>query len=86
MDQIIGGLNYCIENNNSKEDALKAIFETHIQFEKIHHFSDDNGRKGRIVINYFLLENDFPPLILKKDNRNEYIKILGEAQMQQFPD
>ena len=86
MDQIIGNLNYRIENNDSKEDVLKAILETHIQFEKIHPFSDGNGRTGRMVINYSLLENDFPPLIIKKDNRNEYIKILGEAQMKQFPD
>ncbi len=86
MDQIIGNLNYRIENSDSKEDVLKAILETHIQFEKIHPFSDGNGRTGRMVINYSLLENDFPPLIIKKDNRNEYIKILGEAQMKQFPD
>lgn len=86
MEQLIGNLSYRIENSDSKDDVLKAILETHIQFEKIHPFSDGDGRTGRMVMNYSLLENNFPPFVIKKDNRNEYVQLLGEAQMKQFPD
>ena len=86
MDQLVGNLNYRLENKYSEEDLLKAILETHIQFEKIHPFSDGNGRTGRMVMNYSLLENNLPPLIIKKHEKNEYMQILGEAQMKEFPD
>ena len=86
MDQLIGNLDYRLENSDSDEDLLIAILETHIQFEKIHPFSDGNGRTGRMIMNYSLLEHNLPPLIIKKDERNEYMQILGEAQMKEFPD
>src|SRR5690625_1990663 len=85
INQLVGNLEYKIDIARSDEDVVKAILESHITFEKIHPFSDGNGRTGRMVMNYSLLENDFPPLIIKKDNRDEYINILGEAQMKQFP-
>ena len=86
MDQLIGSLDYRLENAASEEDLLKAFLETHIQFEKIHPFSDENGRTGRMVMNYSLLENNLPPLIIRKQGKNEYMQILGEAQIKAFPD
>lgn len=86
MDQLIGNLNYRVENAVSEEDSLRAILETHIQFEKIHPFSDGNGRTGRMVLNYSLLENNLPPLIIRKQDKVEYMQILAEAQVKEFPD
>ncbi|MCA9766991.1 MAG: Fic family protein, partial [Carnobacterium sp.] len=45
--QLIDNLNYLMEHAETKEDRLKAILDTHIQFERIHPFSDGNGRTGR---------------------------------------
>lgn len=86
MEQLIENLEYRLENSHTEDDVLRAILETHIQFEKIHPFSDGNGRTGRMVMNYSLLENNIPPLIIKKDNKTEYMQILGQAQTKQFPD
>lgn len=86
MEQLIGNLNYRLENSDSKEGLLIAILDTHIQLEKIHPFSDGNGRTGRMVMNYSLLQNDLPPLIIKKHERTQYMQILGEAQLKEFPD
>ncbi len=86
MDQLIGNLNYRLEEAKTKDDLLKIILETHIQFEKIHPFSDGNGRTGRMIMNYSLLENNLPPLIIKKEVKNEYMQLLGEAQIKEFPD
>lgn len=66
-------------------DVVKAILESHIIFEKIHPFSDGNGRTGRMVMNYSLLENGLPPLIIDKENKGLYNKILHEAQLKSFP-
>src|SRR5690625_3930784 len=85
MDQLIENLYFRIENSETDEDILKAIFETHIQFEKIHPFSDGNGRTGRMVMNYSLLDNDLPPLIINKENKGLYNQILHEAQIKSFP-
>lgn len=79
IEQLIGNLDYRIENSNSEGEILKAILETHIKFEIIHPFSDGNGRTGRMVMNYSLLENNLPPLIIKGEHKNEYIKILAQA-------
>lgn len=86
IDQLIGDLNYRLENATTEEQLLKAVLETHIQFEKIHPFSDGNGRTGRMIMNYSLLENGLPPLIIRKQNKKEYIQILAEAQVKGFPD
>jgi Fic family protein len=57
--------------------VLAALF--HQKFEKIHPFADGNGRTGRMVMNYILNVNDYPPLIVKKKNRSEYLRTLSEA-------
>lgn len=85
MDQFIGNLDYRIDSAESDEERIKAILEGHVTFEKIHPFSDGNGRTGRMIMNYSLLENDLPPLIIKKEDRNLYVDILHEAQLKGFP-
>lgn len=85
IDQLVGNLKYRIENADSDEERTKAILEGHIAFEKIHPFSDGNGRTGRMIMNYVLIENDLPPLIIKKEDRNIYTEILHEAQTKEIP-
>ncbi len=43
-------LNYKMKTLQDKEEKLKAILEQHILFERIHPFSDGNGRVGRMLI------------------------------------
>ncbi|HLR68354.1 MAG TPA: Fic family protein [Virgibacillus sp.] len=85
INQLVGNLEYKIDIARSDEDVVKAILESHITFEKIHPFSDGNGRTGRMVMNYSLLENGLPPLIINKENKGLYNQILHEAQMKSFP-
>src|SRR5690625_3281064 len=69
LNQLIEDLNYKIEIARSDEEVIKAILEAHITFEKIHPFSDGNGRAGRMIMNYSLLENELLPLIIDKGNK-----------------
>ena len=56
---------------------LATIF--HHKFEKIHPFMDGNGRTGRMILNYILLSKNFPPLIIHKKTRKEYLDALRKA-------
>jgi len=58
---------------------LALVIFFHHKFENIHPFSDGNGRTGRILLNHILLTLGYPPLIIQKKNRDEYIEAMNEA-------
>ena len=57
--------------------VLAAIF--HHKFEKIHPFSDGNGRTGRMLMNYILMNANYPPSVIYKKTRTDYLDALGSA-------
>lgn len=66
------------ENKNRLHPiVLATIF--HHKFEKIHPFMDGNGRTGRILINYILVKKSYPPFIIHKKKRTEYLDALRKA-------
>lgn len=72
-------LHYRLENANSNIDKLQIICEQHIKFEKIHPFSDGNGRVGRSLIVYSCLQSDMAPAVIPVDKRKEYINYLNNG-------
>lgn len=67
-------------NNNEKSLhplALAGIF--HHKFEKIHPFMDGNGRTGRMLMNYILLNKSYPLIMIRNSKRKEYLKSLSKA-------
>ncbi|MCZ8517851.1 MULTISPECIES: Fic family protein [Paenibacillus] len=51
----------------------------HHKFVAIHPFPDGNGRVGRLIMNYVLLKNGYPPAIVRNENRQDYYKALELA-------
>lgn len=84
MTQLIDNLAYRLEGAESDDEKLIAVLDSHIQFERIHPFSDGNGRTGRMVLNYSLLQQGFPPLIIEKETKAQYIEFLGTQDVDGF--
>ncbi len=69
------------KENVSEADALSAYAELHIAFVRIHPFFDGNGRMARLVSNIPVLKSGFPPIIIPKERRREYIMSLTEYHL-----
>lgn len=58
-----------IENVNTEKktttEAIEEIVRQHIEFERIHPFSDGNGRVGRMILNQQMINNDMLPVVIK---------------------
>ena len=84
VQQLVDNLEYRLDVADSDDDKLLAILDTHIQFERIHPFSDGNGRTCRMTLNYSLLQQRFPPLIIEKEPKAQYIEFLGNQDVDEF--
>lgn len=51
----------------------------HGEFVKIHPFIDGNGRTSRLLLNFELMKNGYPPIIIKKEERARYYNALDLA-------
>lgn len=51
---------------------VERIARFHLEFMNIHPFSDGNGRTGRILMNLELMQNGYPPIEIRMDQKKEY--------------
>ena len=84
VQQLVDNLDYRLENATTEEKKLESVLDTHIQFERIHPFSDGNGRTGRMLMNYSLLQEGFPPLIIDKETKATYVELLANQDSSGF--
>ena len=48
----------------------------HAEFVKIHPFIDGNGRTARLLMNFEVMKNGYPPIIIKNEERHKYYDAL----------
>lgn len=63
-------------NEYNGHDVLTAASYLHAKFEFIHPFADGNGRVGRTLLNYYLMVNNHPPLIVYDEDKRLYYESL----------
>ena len=62
-------------------DILSQVSMIHSRFEKIHPFSDGNGRIGRLIMTAMLLRRNLPIAIIRQEDKNLYYKYLQKSQI-----
>ncbi len=65
-----------VNEYGNKGDVLKIGTYLYAMFEYIHPFADGNGLVGRMLLNYFLMIHDHPPLIVYEEDCREYYSAL----------
>ena len=71
------------KKNKKKFKPLVLAAIVHDQFEHIHPFQDGNGRVGRLLLNFILLKNSYPPINISLKDRAEYYQSLQEYHKNQ---
>jgi len=61
------------------ENVLETAAFFHYKFVIIHPFDDGNGRISRLLMNYHLLKNGYPPIIIKSQDKSNYLYALNQA-------
>ncbi|MCF7872471.1 Fic family protein [Candidatus Woesearchaeota archaeon] len=68
---------YCekLKTINTKEKCLKEIGFIHNEIQHIHPFSDGNSRTTRMILNWILLKNKAPIIVIKMGCFDEYMSL-----------
>lgn len=72
-------LNWWKRSKKSKQHPLAIAADFHQRFERIHPFEDGNGRTGRLLFNYILLQHGYLPVLFLYQNRLSYFNSLSQA-------
>ena len=91
-----------IRETETEAGAAKEIFEkiaaSHIRFERIHPFSDGNGKTGRMIINQQLINSGFLPVSIPPTGKyreafrrydrggdlSEMVYVLAKSELESF--
>ena len=75
----MGDLVFAAENSPAHPIVRAVAF--HAMFENIHPFKDANGRTGRIIMNYMLMDAGHPPIAIRVSSKAEHYTALEDWQV-----
>ncbi len=58
---------------------IELAAAAHYEITRIHPFDDCNGRVSRLLLNLILMRSGFPPIVIKMEERREYLEALEKA-------
>ena len=83
-----------VDGLSEREDTLRSpnpgqslpepLAQVHNEFERVHPFIDGNGRAGRLVLNLVLVRLGYPPVIVLKQQRAQYLAAMQKADHGDF--
>ncbi len=72
---------YLSETEKKELNPVELAALLHYKFVCIHPFDDGNGRISRLLMNYVLLKNNLPPIIIKSADKKYYLNALNQADV-----
>jgi len=68
-----------LKSDNQDSPVIIAA-DAHFRLVSIHPFPDGNGRTSRLLMNLILMQEGYPPAIIRKEDRAVYIDSLEKGQ------
>ena len=63
------------------DHCVKIAADAHFKLVSIHPFADGNGRTARIFMNLLLMQNGYPPALIRNNDRDFYIDSVEKGQL-----
>ncbi len=77
MQALVQWLGHALSAENPP--ILPILAKLHHDFVLIHPFDDGNGRVARMLVNYVLMRQGFPPIIVPTERKRDYLNALRLA-------
>ena len=68
-----------VKAESPETNPILLAAEFHYRFVLIHPFDDGNGRLARLLMNFALMKFGYPPVIIKNEDKDNYIAALEQA-------
>ena len=78
LDNLVDWYSQYQQDNNRYHPLLVAAW-LHHRFTQIHPFPDGNGRVVRTILTWHLVREEYLPIVVKRDDRADYIDALEKA-------
>jgi hypothetical protein len=82
MGELVEWFNEVSSSTEVHPVVIASLF--HHQFTAIHPFDDGNGRMARLLMNLILMQNGYPPIVIKQQDRNNYYQVLRRADAGEY--
>jgi len=83
MERVVPELEAYERDYRNRDVAGEDVFGLgawmHFEFERIHPFTDGNGRVGRLLLNLHFLDHNWPPVHVLPRHRKAYLDALNDA-------
>lgn len=79
MTSLVNWYNDSVEKGNLSAVELASLF--HYRYIRIHPFEDGNGRIARLLVNFILLREGYPMIIIRSNDKNNYLTSLNSSDV-----
>lgn len=67
---------------DAAEHPIRFVARAHVDFVGIHPFSDGNGRTARMLVNFLLMREGWPPALYTVTDRAGYMRAIRSARLE----